>query len=227
MPHPARLGRVTGRPRPGHGATVRRPPCRRRAAGRRRRQARAGWAARPQAIASYPAGDECTLAVTGQLAGARRPKHGLQSDVGPSCGPSVNNSDLNSCILLQESGAMSACSSCFFIMLTVSFSCTLSEAFVTPGMIKCTQSGSLVSRKIGVLPTTQKPRSRIIVVSQTGGGDDLMKKFEEERKIREEMDVIFKNAQSDLQSIAKLELDSLKSEAEEIKQRREEEWAIL
>uniref|UniRef100_A0A7S0MNM1 NAD(P)-binding domain-containing protein n=1 Tax=Cryptomonas curvata TaxID=233186 RepID=A0A7S0MNM1_9CRYP len=93
--------------------------------------------------------------------------------------------------------------------------------------MKCSQSGSLVSRRIGILPTTQRPRSRIIIVSQTGGGDDLMKKFEEERKIREEMDAIFKNAQSDLQSIAKLELDSLKSEAEEIKQRREEEWSIL
>lgn len=58
-------------------------------------------------------------------------------------------------------------------------------------------------------------------------GDDLMKKFEEERKVREEMDAIFKKAQSDLQTMAKLELESIKSEAEEIQQRREEEWARL
>ena len=109
-------------------------------------------------------------------------------------------------------------------LLTVSFSCTLSEAFIASGKIQLSRSYSLVSRRIGPLP--QRFHSRIMA-SDTGGGDDLMRKFEEERKVREEMDLIFKNAQSDLQSIAKLELDSLKSEAEEIKQRREEEWAIL
>ena len=41
------------------------------------------------------------------------------------------------------------------------------------------------------------------------------------------MDEIFKKAQNDLREQAKLELDSLKSEAEEIQQRREEEWARL
>lgn len=54
-----------------------------------------------------------------------------------------------------------------------------------------------------------------------------MKKFEAERKVREEMDAIFKKAESDLQSMTKLELESMRNEAEAIQQQREEEWARL
>ncbi len=64
-------------------------------------------------------------------------------------------------------------------------------------------------------------------MSEGGDGDDLMKKFEAERKVREEMDAIFKKAESDLQSMTKLELESMRNEAEAIQQQREEEWARL
>ena len=100
----------------------------------------------------------------------------------------------------------------------------LSDAFLTSGKLNLVQSKQTDLR---LASFSRKKLVRFLHKMSSSGGDDLMKKFEEERKIREEMDEIFKKAQNDLREQAKLELDSLKSEAEEIQQRREEEWARL
>jgi len=59
------------------------------------------------------------------------------------------------------------------------------------------------------------------------GPDDLSKKFEEEKETRKKMDDIFKDATSNLEAMAKSDLDALKAEADELVKRREEEWEIM
>jgi len=57
--------------------------------------------------------------------------------------------------------------------------------------------------------------------------DGLSKKFDQERETREKMDKIFKDATSNLQNLAQSELENMNQEAEDIMQRRQEEWEAM
>lgn len=79
----------------------------------------------------------------------------------------------------------------------------------------------------GQRSATRPSACKLRMESGNSFDDGLSKKFDEERATREKMDKIFKDASADLQDLARSELESMKEEADDILQRRQEEWEAM
>eukprot|EP00286_Rhodomonas_abbreviata_P015231 CAMPEP_0181321812 /NCGR_PEP_ID=MMETSP1101-20121128/18895_1 /TAXON_ID=46948 /ORGANISM="Rhodomonas abbreviata, Strain Caron Lab Isolate" /LENGTH=513 /DNA_ID=CAMNT_0023429685 /DNA_START=28 /DNA_END=1569 /DNA_ORIENTATION=+ len=120
--------------------------------------------------------------------------------------------------------------SLWLLAAVLSLSC--GHAFVAPAL---RGSASLLLRNRGCTfaskaakPPSHAKRAGLTSVAMGDSLDGgLGKEFDKERETREKMDKIFKDASSDLESLAKAELEALNEETDELIARRQEEWEAM